>query len=82
MAKKYDKTNTWNLFKVDDENRKSDSYPNYSGWLNVDGTEYKITGWLREGRNSGKKFIGGNIEIKEDEAPKQSQVKDDTEIPF
>ena len=84
MAKKYDTTNTWNLFKVKDEDRKTDSHPNYSGWINVDGKEFYLTGWVRQGKQSGRTFLGGDIKPKDQQAsnPSTSQVKDDTEIPF
>ena len=80
MAKKYDTTNTWNLFRVKDEDRKTESHPNYSGWINVDGKDYYLTGWIRQGKNSGLKFIGGDIKPKEETA-KVSNT-DDSEIPF
>ena len=84
MAKQYDKTNSWNLFKVEEEERKSDSYPNYSGYINVDGTDYLLTGWLREGQKSGRKFIGGTIKLKEDAkaAANVEQADNKEEIPF
>jgi hypothetical protein len=84
MAKKYDRTNTWNIFKVKDEDRKSDSHPSYSGYINVNGTEYNLSGWIREAKTTGSKFVGGNVSEKEDKPsnPATNQVKQDEEIPF
>ena len=84
MAKKYDRTNTWNIFKVKDEDRKSESHPSYSGYINVNGTEYNLSGWIREARNSGSKFLGGYVSGKKNKPsnPAASEVKQDEEIPF
>jgi len=84
MAKKYDRTNTWNIFKVKESERKSDSYPNYSGYINIDGTEYNLSGWIREAKTDGSKFVGGNVSLKEDKPsnPAKAEVKQDQEIPF
>ena len=57
----YDNTNTFALFKNDHgDNPKR---PNYTGNLNVDGIEFRISGWIREGANG--KFISGQVQLKE-----------------
>jgi len=53
----YDNTNTFSLFKNDKgDNPKR---PDYTGTANVDGIEFRISGWVREGANG--KFISGQV---------------------
>ena len=74
---KYDNTNTFTLFKNDQgDNPKK---PNYTGIANVDGIEFRIAGWIREGKNG--KFISGTVQLKDgDVKPKQQVVDED--VPF
>ena len=73
----YDNTNTFTLFKNDQgDNPKK---PNYTGLANVDGIEFRIAGWIREGKNG--KFIAGTVQLKDgDVKPKQAAVDED--VPF
>lgn len=50
----YDNTNRWTLFKND--RKDSDKHPDYNGTLNVDGVEFWISGWIKEGKR-GKFFF-------------------------
>jgi hypothetical protein len=43
----YDRTNTGALFKNESDNEKA---PQLSGPLNIDGKEYRIAAWLKEGQ--------------------------------
>ena len=73
----YDNTNTFTLFKnnIEDNPKK----PNYTGLANVDGIEFRIAGWIREGKNG--KFIAGTVQLKDgDVKPKQAAVDED--VPF
>ena len=74
---KYDNTNTFTLFKneIGDNPKK----PNYTGLANVDGIEFRIAGWIREGKSG--KFISGTVQLKDgDVKPKQAVVDED--VPF
>jgi hypothetical protein len=73
----YDNTNTFTLFKNDKgDNPKK---PNYTGILNSEGVEFRIAGWIREGKNG--KFISGTVQLKDgDVKPKQAVVDED--VPF
>ena len=62
----YDNTNRWTLFKND--RKDSDKHPDYSGTLNVDGVEYWIAGWIKEGKRG--KFFSGSIKPKENNMAK------------
>jgi hypothetical protein len=60
MSQEYDNTNRWSLFKND--RKEKDTQPDYTGTLNVDGTEYYLDAWLKEGRKG--KFFSGKIKQK------------------
>jgi hypothetical protein len=32
-------------------NKQSDKHPDYSGTINIDGRDYWLSGWLKEGKN-------------------------------
>ena len=53
----YDNTNSGVLFKNESENEKA---PNYKGKINVDGKEYQLAAWIREGKNG--KFMSLKVE--------------------
>lgn len=59
----YDNTNRGALFKNDD--RKTDKHPEYSGSLNVDGVDYYLSGWIKEGKKG--KFFSLSIKRKENQ---------------
>lgn len=77
----YDNTNTFALFKNDQgDNPKR---PNYTGNLNVDGIEFRISGWIREGANG--KFISGQVQLKEakgEDRSKPAVEGADEDVPF
>lgn len=54
----YDNTNRFSLFK--NANPVSDSSPTHTGKLNIDGKEYYLNAWLRDGK-SGNKFYSGTV---------------------
>ena len=77
----YDNTNTFTLNKNDkgDNPRR----PDYRGKLNVDGIEFTLSGWVREGANG--KFISGSVtivEAKQEERAKPAVEGADEDVPF
>ena len=77
----YDNTNTFTLNKNDkgDNQRR----PDYRGKLNVDGIEFTLSGWVREGANG--KFISGSVtivEAKQEERAKPAVEGADEDVPF
>jgi len=77
----YDNTNTFTLNKNDkgDNPRR----PDYRGKLNVDGIEFTLSGWVREGANG--KFISGSVaivETKTEERAKPAVEGADEDVPF
>jgi len=59
----YDNTNRGTLGK--NLNKKSDSHPDYSGQLNIDGTDYWLSGWLKESKKDGSKFFSLAVKPKD-----------------
>ena len=89
----YDNTNRGVLFKND--RKEKDTHPNMKGSINVEGVEYWVSAWTKEGQNG--KFISLSLTPKEQtqtaaqavkQAPPQRQqaapvVEDlDDSIPF
>jgi hypothetical protein len=54
----YDNTNRGALFTND--RKQADNHPDYQGKINVDGTDWEISGWSRTGK-SGKKFMSLSV---------------------
>ena len=48
----YDNTNSGMMAR--NENRKTDKHPEFSGSINVEGTDYWLSAWVNEGRPGGK----------------------------
>ena len=77
----YDNTNTFTLF----HNDKGDNpkRPDYTGKMNVDGINFKISGWVKESANG--KFISGSVQLQENansEYRKPSLEGADEDVPF
>lgn len=78
----YDNTNTGTLFRNDKgDNPKR---PDYTGKADVDGTEYRLSAWIKEGKSG--KFMSIRFELPRDAAkpkaaaPAAAGLSDD--IPF
>jgi len=78
----YDNTNSGALFK--NENKTNERQPNLRGSLNVDGTEYWVSGWtktIKNGPKAGNKMISLAVTPK-DEGVADLSTEDDEDIPF
>lgn len=66
----YDNTNSGMMAR--NENRKTDKHPEFSGSLNVEGTDYWVSAWVNEGKPGGKmegkKYFSIKINRKESPA--------------
>ena len=80
----YDNNNRGSLFKND---RKDDAkFPDYKGSINVDGTEYWLSAWIKVSKD-GAKFMSLSVKNKNADASlqpkkkvKQEEFEDD--VPF
>jgi hypothetical protein len=75
----YNNTNTFTLNKNDKgENLRR---PDYRGKLNIDGIEFTLSGWIREGANG--KFISGAVAmVATDERLKPAVEGSEEDVPF
>jgi hypothetical protein len=79
----YDNTNRGILFNERDRKSKDDDR-DYSGSLNVDGTEYWLSAWIKTSKK-GTKFLSLSVKPKDETtssggAPRKRDTDD--EIPF
>jgi uncharacterized protein (DUF736 family) len=68
----YDTTNRGSLFKND---RKDDAkFPDYKGSINVDGTDYWLSAWIKVSKD-GNKFMSLSVKNKNADASLQPKKK-------
>jgi hypothetical protein len=78
----YDNTNRGVLFSERDKKTKDDDR-DYSGSINIDGTEYWLSAWIRTSKKTGQKFMSLSVKPKEERAPSNEGRRDmDDQIPF
>ena len=73
--KHFDNTNRGSLFS-NKESKKLDTDPDYSGSINIDGTEYWLKGWAKTATKTGKKFLSLSVRPKT-EKPEPKPFNDD-----
>jgi hypothetical protein len=59
------------LFKSD--NRDNERAPHYKGNITVDGKDYWLSAWIKEGKSG--KFMGLALSPKEQQAPQKTKPK-------
>jgi hypothetical protein len=75
------KDNSGVLFRND--KKESEKHPDYKGNITVDGQDYWLSAWIKEGKSG--KFMGLAVSPKEDYQPKQAPKKvsiDESDLPF
>ena len=81
----YNNENRGALWKND--RRDDDKFPHYKGSLNVEGVDFWISAWLKEGKD-GTKFMSLSIKNKSAESSsdkkpvKTKEFFNDSDIPF
>jgi hypothetical protein len=81
MAEQYDNSNRFALFN----NKKTkETQPDYTGTINVDGRELRLSGWVRKSK-AGVTYVSGTVQevqAQESSVPDKSfeDMKDD--VPF
>jgi hypothetical protein len=80
----YDNTNSGMLARND--KKETEKHPDFKGSINVDGVDYWLSAWVREGKEGGKMEAGSSSSLsvspKEQAAPKPKatsfdQLEDD-----
>lgn len=80
----YDNTNRGALFKND--RKEKEKQPDYTGKINVEGKEYKLAAWIREG-NKGK-FMSLSVSVEDGsrkeraENPPAMKADPNDDLPF
>jgi hypothetical protein len=79
------KDGSGNLFKND--RKQKDSHPDYRGTITIEGTQYELAAWLKDGKKG--KYMSLNAKIpqpRDNDAPRERQAAadnfGDSEIPF
>jgi len=83
MSQEYDNDLRGVLFKND--RKEKDTHPDYKGSAEVDGVEYWLSAWIKEGKKG--KFMSLSFKEKDEDAPapaKKASRRDEPEddIPF
>ena len=73
----YDNTNTGVLFKNESDNEKA---PAYKGKINVDGKEYELAAWIREGKKG--KFMSLKVQEPREKKPVKDFADIVDDVPF
>jgi hypothetical protein len=58
----FDTTNRGEFYR--EENKKNENGPDYTGPLDVGGVPYRLAGWIKTSKKTGKKFLSLAIEPK------------------
>lgn len=80
----YDQTNSGILSR--NERKEQDSHPDFTGSINVNGTDYWLNGWVKTKKDNSGKFFSLSVRPKDapKAAPKVSTSFDDmtSDFPF
>ena len=75
----FDRTNTGTLGR--NKRKEKDKHPEYTGQINIEGTEYWLSGWVKEG--NGEKFFSLSVRPKDAQQQKPAAKPDiDSDVPF
>jgi len=81
--KQYDETNRCTLWMQED--KKNPKAPDFSGTVNVNGTDFRLSLWKKK-TNSGKKILSGSVQTAEAKTVSKSvsrpQQEESDDIPW
>lgn len=84
MPKEFDNNNSGVLFKNTDKKDKDDKKPDYRGNAEVDGVQYWVSAWIKEGKKggnmAGQKFLSMSFQVKDENGGKGSKDNDDIDF--
>lgn len=75
----YDNTNKGVLFKND--RKQSDKHPDYTGKINVNGTECYLSAWINDGQKGKYMSLSIGKEVEQQKTPQNNPPEFD-DIPF
>jgi hypothetical protein len=75
QKKSFDETNRGTLFR-EERPKEGPTDRDYSGSINIGGTEFWLSGWIKESKKTGKKFLSLSVK------PKNEQTKTKSAAPF
>lgn len=76
----YDNTNSGVLFKND--KKGNEKAPDYKGKINVNGKDYDLAGWLREGKTGNFLSVKISEPYKKEETAIVKESKTSGDLPF
>lgn len=74
MSQEYDNTNSGALFK--NERKETENQPDYTGSVNVEGTEFWLSGWIKESK-AGKKFMSLSVRAKDENKAERRAIQNE-----
>lgn len=78
------KTNSGSLFK--NQRKERDEQPDYTGTMNIEGTVYRMSGWINKPQSGGPAYINMKFQEVESGPPRRRPMSgthmDDDDIPF
>ena len=76
----FDNTNRGILSK--NQNKTADNHPEYSGSINVDGTDYWLSAWIKESSKDGRSSLACRLSLKTVQKPSLKQSRKMTFLPM
>lgn len=72
--------NSGALFRNKKKTPSTPKLPDYTGRIDVGGTEFRLSGWIRKPKNGGDSFLSLSISAQTERQSTPAEVDDD--IPF